>query len=147
MAYHTCKTVMYKVLHIIDSGGFYGAEIMLLNLMQEQIKQGLEPVIASIGGKNFKEKPVEKQAISRGFKVKKFRMLPGPNLAGALKILGYAKKTISIFCIHMGISRISYSAVCQRRFGTFRLFQHFMDIRVQRDTVGCECMNGLIKKV
>ena len=38
-----------KVLHLIDSGGLYGAERMLLALVAEQIKQGLEPMILSAG--------------------------------------------------------------------------------------------------
>jgi len=42
-----------KILHIIDSGGLYGAEVMLLNLAEEQMKIGLEPVILSIGGKKI----------------------------------------------------------------------------------------------
>lgn len=38
-----------KILHIIDSGGLYGAEMMLLHLAYEQRKAGMEAVIASIG--------------------------------------------------------------------------------------------------
>ena len=38
-----------KVAHLIDSGGFYGAEVMLLNLCREQISQGLEVEVISIG--------------------------------------------------------------------------------------------------
>ncbi len=83
---------MYKILHIIDSGGLYGAEVMLLNLVAEQIKQGIEPVIASIGEKNITEKPLESEAIRRGFKIKKIRMTPGPNIFGALNILKFARK-------------------------------------------------------
>jgi hypothetical protein len=64
-----------KILHIIDSGGLYGAEVMLLNLVAEQIKLGLDPTIASIGEKNIDEKPLEAEALKRGFKVKKFRMI------------------------------------------------------------------------
>ncbi len=79
-----------KVLHIIDSAGLYGAEVMLLNLMEAQIKQGLEPSIASIGEKRIGEKPLETEALARGFNVVKFRMRPGPNYLGALKILKYA---------------------------------------------------------
>ena len=82
---------MIKVLHIIDSGGLYGAEVMLLNLIAEQIKMGLDPTIVSIGEKHIKEKRIETEALKRGFKVKKFRMFPGPNIAGAFKILQYAK--------------------------------------------------------
>lgn len=65
---------------------------MLLNLVAEQIKQGLEPVIASIGEKSVIEKPLETEAIRRGFKVKKFRMMPGPNYPGALKILSFVHR-------------------------------------------------------
>ena len=81
-----------KILHIIDSGGLYGAEMVLLHLVAEQIKQGLEPIIASIGEKGIAEKPLETEAIRRGFKVEKFRMTPGPNYLGALKILKFARK-------------------------------------------------------
>ena len=35
--------IVMQVLHIIDSGGMYGAEVMLLNLVEEQIRQGLKP--------------------------------------------------------------------------------------------------------
>jgi len=81
-----------RVLHIIDSGGLYGAEMVLLNLVAEQMKMGLEPVIASIGEKGIKEKPLETEAIKRGLRVGKFRMLPGPNLPGMFKVLRYAQK-------------------------------------------------------
>src|SRR3989337_2476449 len=79
-----------KVLHIIDSGGLYGAEVMLLNLVQEQLRLGLDPVICSIGEKRFFEKPLESEGLKRGFKIKKFRMRAGPNLLGAYKILRFA---------------------------------------------------------
>jgi len=81
-----------KILHIIDSGGLHGAEMVLLNLVGEQIKLGLDPTIASIGGKNIPDKPIETEAVKRGFKVKRFRMRSGPNYLGALKILGFAQK-------------------------------------------------------
>lgn len=79
-----------KILHIIDSGGLYGAEMVLLYLVAEQIKMGLDPTIASIGEKHIEEKPLETEAVKRCFKVKKFRMRPGPNYLGALKILKFA---------------------------------------------------------
>ena len=56
-----------RVLHIIDSGGMYGAEMMLLNLMEEQIKQGLKPLIASIGDFSLGEKPFEIEARKRDY--------------------------------------------------------------------------------
>jgi glycosyltransferase involved in cell wall biosynthesis len=81
-----------KILHIIDSGGLYGAEIVLLNLIAEQIKLGLDPTLGSIGEKRIEEKAIEAEAIKRGFKVKKFQMRPGPNIVGAWKILQFAHK-------------------------------------------------------
>jgi glycosyltransferase involved in cell wall biosynthesis len=81
-----------KILHIIDSGGLYGAEVMLFNLVYEQIEMGLEPVIASIGEKGIGTKPLEAEASQRGFKIRKFEMLPGPNIAGALAVLRYARR-------------------------------------------------------
>lgn len=81
---------MMKVLHIIDSGGLYGAEVMLLNLMEEQVKLGVDPILASIGELNSPEKPIEEKALKKGLAVRKFRMRPGPNLLGALRILRYA---------------------------------------------------------
>lgn len=79
-----------KILHVIDSGGLYGAEVMLLNLVAEQIKLRLSPTIISIGEKTICEKPLEEEATSRGFRVKKFRMMPGPNVLGIWKMLRFA---------------------------------------------------------
>ncbi|HIK58852.1 MAG: glycosyltransferase [Verrucomicrobiales bacterium] len=81
-----------KILHAIDSGGLYGAEVMLLSLVGAQIKLGLDPTICSIGEKNISEKPLESEALKRGFKLKKFRMRPGPNVFGALRILQFARR-------------------------------------------------------
>jgi len=81
-----------KILHVTDSGGLYGAEMVLLNLVAEQMKTGLEPTIASIGEKWIQEKPFETEAVKRGLRVVKFRMFPGPNLPGMLKVLRYAQK-------------------------------------------------------
>lgn len=79
-----------KILHIIDSGGLYGAEIMLLSLIQEQINLGMEPTICSIGVPEVEEKSLETEALKKGVNVKKVRMRDGPNIMGALKILKFA---------------------------------------------------------
>jgi len=79
-----------KVLHVIDSGGLYGAEVMLLNLMSEQVKMGVEPILASIGDRYVADKPVEVEARRRGLRVKAFRMRPGPNIRGAFEVLRVA---------------------------------------------------------
>lgn len=80
-----------KILHIIDSGGLYGTEVMLLNLMSAQVSMGLKPILASIGDTGVGEKPLEAEAIRRGLSVKVFRMCPGPNVRGALKVLRFAR--------------------------------------------------------
>ena len=81
-----------KILHIIDSGGLYGAETMLLHLMTEQLHIGLQPILASIGLLSGVEKPIEAEAKLRGLKVCLFHMRPGPNLIGALSILHFARR-------------------------------------------------------
>ena len=80
-----------KVLHVIDSAGLYGAEVMLLGLMAEQRRQGVEPQLASIGTPDAGEKVLEREARRQGTAVIPFRMTAGPNLPGACRILGYAK--------------------------------------------------------
>jgi glycosyltransferase involved in cell wall biosynthesis len=80
-----------KILHLIDSGGLYGAEKMLLSLVQEQVNQGLEPMILSVGEPDFGEKPIEKEAQKRGVSVTPWRMKPGLNLMESWKILKWAQ--------------------------------------------------------
>lgn len=80
-----------KVLHLIDSGGLYGAEKMLLSLIQEQVKQGLEPMILSAGEPDVGEKPIEAEARRKGLPVTPWRMTPGLNLKESWKILKWAQ--------------------------------------------------------
>jgi glycosyltransferase involved in cell wall biosynthesis len=81
-----------KILHLIDSGGLYGAERVLLHLAAEQQKAGLRPVIASIGAIGEASKPLELAAVQHGLPVARFRMCPGPNFAGARRILDFARQ-------------------------------------------------------
>lgn len=87
-----------RVLHVIDSGGLYGAENMLLDLATEQAEMGHRPAIASIG-ESGGEKAIEREAAARGIRVERFRMRPGPNVAGALRILSFADRE-SMHLIH-----------------------------------------------
>jgi glycosyltransferase involved in cell wall biosynthesis len=79
-----------KVLHLIDSGGLYGAERMLLSLVGEQIAMGLEPTILSAGEPGIPEKPLEAEAKRLGLPLKTWRMKPGFNLKEARKIVQWA---------------------------------------------------------
>ncbi|MBJ6137686.1 glycosyltransferase [Marinobacter litoralis] len=80
-----------KVLHLIDSGGLYGAEKMLLTLVSEQIKQGLAPMILSAGEPEQPEKPLETEAKNLGLPVTPWRMKAGFNLMGAKDIFRWAR--------------------------------------------------------
>ncbi len=81
-----------KILHLIDSGGLYGAEMMLISLASEQLKLGLHPIIGSICKHCLPEKPIEEMARRRGIEVHRFSMRPGGNLFGAYRILKYVRK-------------------------------------------------------
>ncbi len=81
-----------KVLQIIDSGGLYGAEVMLLSLMQELQQLGIETTLASIGDPGVPEKPIELEARLRSLRVQQFRFRPGLNLSGATKVLRFARQ-------------------------------------------------------
>lgn len=81
-----------KILHVIDSGGLYGAEVMLLNLVGEQLKIGLAPTIASIGEEGIETKELEEEGVRRGYDIRKFRMKPGPSLRGIMKVLKFARE-------------------------------------------------------
>lgn len=79
-----------KILHVIDSGGLYGAEKMLLALVAEQVKQGLNPIILSVGDLSIDEKPIEIAAKKESLPLKSWRMKPGLNLFEAWKIIKWA---------------------------------------------------------
>lgn len=81
-----------KILHLIDSGGLYGAEVVLLHLVEEQLKAGLNPFILSAGTYDITEKPIEKAARDRGLPLITWRMDAGLNIYQAWKILCYARK-------------------------------------------------------
>jgi glycosyltransferase involved in cell wall biosynthesis len=81
-----------KVLHLIDSGGLYGAENMLLDLVSEQLRQGMEPLILSAGIPGIGEKPLERAARARGLPVRPFRMCAGLNFRKGLELLGVARR-------------------------------------------------------
>lgn len=79
-----------RVLHLIDSGGLYGAEQMLLTLVEEQMRQGLEPTILSAGKPGINEKAIEAEAHRRGLPLVRWRMLAGFNPRQAWKILKWS---------------------------------------------------------
>ncbi|ROT98382.1 glycosyltransferase [Marinobacter sp. R17] len=82
---------MGKVLHLIDSGGLYGAEKMLLTLVSQQLAMGLSPMILSAGELDVGDKAIEVEARRLGLPVHPWRMRPGFNPSEALRILRWAQ--------------------------------------------------------
>ncbi|MBU2955603.1 glycosyltransferase [Marinobacter sp. F3R08] len=79
-----------KILHLIDSGGLYGAEKMLLSLVKEQVTQGLSPMILSVGDPLAGEKPIETEAKKLGLPVTEWRMKSGLNVKASWMIRNWA---------------------------------------------------------
>ena len=75
-----------RILHLIDSGGLYGAERMVLNLMREQRVVGLAPTLGSIGALGILDKEIEVEARKAEIEVRVFRMRNGLNMAGGSSI-------------------------------------------------------------
>ncbi|MCP4005225.1 MAG: glycosyltransferase [bacterium] len=80
-----------KILHVIDSFGLYGAERVVLTLMEEHRRSGHQPILGSIGSPGAAMPAIEAEASRRGLRVEGFRMLDGPNLSGALRIAHFAR--------------------------------------------------------
>lgn len=81
-----------KILHIIDSEGLYGAELVTLNLMDAQKKIGLQPVLLSLGNIGIGPKEIEIEAQQRGLESVTMRFRNGFNLKGSMQMLNFAKK-------------------------------------------------------
>ncbi|WP_179105741.1 glycosyltransferase [Vreelandella utahensis] len=78
-------------MHLIDSGGLYGAEKMLLSLATEQQALGLDVTILSAGEHGCGEKPIEAEAARLGLKIIAWRMKPGLNIKSMLKLVRWAR--------------------------------------------------------
>jgi glycosyltransferase involved in cell wall biosynthesis len=88
-----------KILHIIDSEGLYGAEVMILNLALEQKKIGLQPIILNMRESNSFENSLEGEASRNAID---FHIIPtrtGPDFTGAFKITHFAN-TVGVDLIH-----------------------------------------------
>lgn len=80
-----------RVVHIIDSGGYYGAEVMLTHLCQAQQALGLDVEVISIGTPGNYEKPLEAKLRGNGIPCIKWRMMALPDMRESFKILRYCE--------------------------------------------------------
>jgi glycosyltransferase involved in cell wall biosynthesis len=90
-----------KIFHVIDSAGIYGAEVMLLNLMEEQQKIGLIPILGNICSLDVDKSPLEIEAHKRGLKVIQISLTRGYTITGSQKIMRIARnEKIDLFHSH-----------------------------------------------
>ena len=75
-----------KILHLIDSGGLYGAEMALLALAEAQQAAGLRAEIGVIAPDADTVKPVEAAARERGIATRRIVVAPGIRFGGARRI-------------------------------------------------------------
>ncbi|MBM4220873.1 MAG: glycosyltransferase [Gammaproteobacteria bacterium] len=79
-----------KILHVIDSGGLYGAERMLLSLATQCCRLGHEVTVATIVAPQDEGDALGEAAVNRGLRHRQFLMSDGLNLKGAREIQRYA---------------------------------------------------------
>ncbi len=85
-----------KVLHVIDSEGLYGAEMVLINLASEQMKIGIQPTILNMRRSASFEVSLESESIRMGIDFHSFPIKTGPDFAGALKIIRFANANMYV---------------------------------------------------
>lgn len=78
-----------KILHLIDSGGLYGAEKVVLTLCNKQIRKGYKSTILSCGLPHDPPKAIEVEAGRCGIPFIAWRMAAGLNLKGMHDIWSY----------------------------------------------------------
>lgn len=92
--------MVLKVLHVIDSDGLYGAEVMLLNLMEEHKKMSLHPILLSIEGQ-VNRNGLRAEAKKRGIEAVGLQLSRGYSISKALKIIQCAKdKAVNLIHSH-----------------------------------------------
>jgi glycosyltransferase involved in cell wall biosynthesis len=80
-----------RILHLIDSGGVYGAERVLLALMEGQRRLGATPILGSIGLLGERDKPIEIEARARSLDVAAIRLARGPLPTSSFALLRAAR--------------------------------------------------------
>jgi glycosyltransferase involved in cell wall biosynthesis len=88
-----------NILHVIDSEGMYGAEIVVLNLLEAQARTGHHPSLLSLGNTGVGQKAIESEASSRGVDTCALRFKNGFNIRGSLRIVEHAK-TLNTKLVH-----------------------------------------------
>ena len=80
-----------EVLHLIDSGGLYGAERVLLTLLEELKNSEFPGILGCIREKENELPEIGREAESRGIQVKYFTMKRGFNPFGIYSVLRFIR--------------------------------------------------------
>lgn len=90
-----------SILHLIDSSGFYGAEKVILSLLEELKESDFQVILGCIREKNTEEVEIAERARERGITTHYFTMKRGLNPLGIHEILRFVKeKHISLVHSH-----------------------------------------------
>ncbi len=81
-----------RILHLIDAIEVYGAERIVLDLMEYQNRRGWRTLLGSVGGRPDQRRPLEEAAKRRDLAVHKFPMRRGVNLIGGRRIVALAEQ-------------------------------------------------------
>ena len=80
-----------KILHVIDSGGLYGAENVVLSLMRQHREQGIDVELASISEPGEGRKAIEDEATRFNLRWNRFELEVGLDVSGITRIVGHAR--------------------------------------------------------
>jgi glycosyltransferase involved in cell wall biosynthesis len=81
-----------KILHLIDSGGLYGAERLVLMLAREHTRIGHDVTIGTIVAPEDSGDPLGEEAERSQIATRRFVMSDGLNIGGVRQILEYARR-------------------------------------------------------
>lgn len=90
-----------NILHVIDSGGVYGAERVLLALSSECARRGHDCIIATLVSPDDDENLLMQEARALGLETAEFVMRDGLTLAAFRQVIQFANdKSIDVFHTH-----------------------------------------------
>ncbi len=88
-------------MHLIDSGGMYGAERMVVTLLEEMIASQFPGILGCIREHEDEIPQIAREAQTRGISIQYFTMKRGLNPAGILSVPKYVKENhVSIVHAH-----------------------------------------------
>ena len=120
------------ILHLIDSAGMYGAEKVILTLLEELKSSAFPGILGCIRERETDAPQIAKEAKKFGIPIHYFTMKRGPNLFGLQQILRFIKdRDIHIVHSHGYKPNIFLSLIPNKKFKTISTVHGWA-----KDTVG-----------